>query len=96
MKAIDLETRYSAHNYALLSVVPTRGQGAYLWDTAGATLRRHGERLPGGEQRHGYPHNAGPTMLCSVVALRFAKALTGPTLALPSVRTSQPSWERLT
>jgi hypothetical protein len=40
MKAIDLETRYSAHNYALLSVVPTRGQGAYLWDTAGATLRR--------------------------------------------------------
>src|SRR5712692_5778255 len=35
MKAIDLETRYSAHNYAPLPVVLARGEGAYLWDTSG-------------------------------------------------------------
>jgi acetylornithine/succinyldiaminopimelate/putrescine aminotransferase len=32
MDAIELETRYSAHNYARLPVVLTRGQGAHLWD----------------------------------------------------------------
>jgi ornithine--oxo-acid transaminase len=31
MNAIELETRYSAHNYAPLPVVLTRGQGAHLW-----------------------------------------------------------------
>ena len=36
MKAIALETRYSAPNYAPLPVVLARGQGAYLWDTSGA------------------------------------------------------------
>ena len=35
MKTIDLETRYSAHNYEPLPVVLARGQGAHLWDTAG-------------------------------------------------------------
>ena len=44
--AIELERRYSAHNYAPLPVVLTRGQGAHLWDTAGR-LRRHDERLRG-------------------------------------------------
>ena len=33
--AIELETRYSAHNYAPLPVVLTRGKGAHLWDIAG-------------------------------------------------------------
>src|SRR5262249_34228121 len=35
MNAIELESRYSAHNYAPLPVVLARGQGAHLWDTAG-------------------------------------------------------------
>lgn len=35
MNAIELETRYRAHNYAPLPVVLTRGQGAYLWDSHG-------------------------------------------------------------
>ena len=35
MNAIELERRYSAHNYAPLPVVLARGQGAHLWDTAG-------------------------------------------------------------
>ena len=34
-KAIELETRYSAPNYAPLPVVLTRGEDSYLWDTAG-------------------------------------------------------------
>jgi ornithine--oxo-acid transaminase len=33
--AIELENRYSAHNYEPLPVVLAHGQGAYLWDTAG-------------------------------------------------------------
>ena len=38
MKAIELENRYSAHNYAPLPVVLARGQGAHMWDVpAGAT-----------------------------------------------------------
>jgi hypothetical protein len=31
MNAIELESRYSAHNYAPPPVVLTRGQGAHLW-----------------------------------------------------------------
>src|SRR3954469_2810290 len=33
MKAIDLEHRYSAHNYEPLPVVLARGNGAPVWDT---------------------------------------------------------------
>lgn len=32
---IELENRYSAHNYHPLPVVLTRGEGVYLWDTEG-------------------------------------------------------------
>jgi ornithine--oxo-acid transaminase len=32
---IELEKRYSAHNYDPLPVVLTRGEGVYLWDRAG-------------------------------------------------------------
>jgi ornithine--oxo-acid transaminase len=35
MNAIELETRYGAHNYAPLPVVLARGEGAHLWDTDG-------------------------------------------------------------
>ena len=34
-RAIELENRYAAPNYAPLPVVLTRGEGSYLWDTAG-------------------------------------------------------------
>ncbi len=34
-EAIQLETRYSAHNYAPLPVVLVRGQGPYVWDQGG-------------------------------------------------------------
>ncbi len=34
-RAIDLENRFSAPNYAPLPVVLTRGEDSYLWDTAG-------------------------------------------------------------
>jgi len=34
-RAIELEKRYSAANYAPLPVVLTRGEGSYLWDTEG-------------------------------------------------------------
>ncbi len=34
-KSIELENRVSAHNYAPLPVVLTRGRGAHVWDTAG-------------------------------------------------------------
>ncbi|HNP37526.1 MAG TPA: ornithine--oxo-acid transaminase [Woeseiaceae bacterium] len=33
--SMDLESRYCAHNYHPLPVVLTRGEGAYVWDTAG-------------------------------------------------------------
>jgi hypothetical protein len=35
MTAIDLEARYCAHNYDPIPVILARGEGAYLWDTAG-------------------------------------------------------------
>ena len=34
-RAIELENRYAAPNYAPLPVVLTRGEGSYLWDTEG-------------------------------------------------------------
>jgi len=34
-RAIELESRSSAPNYAPLPVVLTRGEGSYLWDTEG-------------------------------------------------------------
>ena len=34
-KYIDLESRYSAHNYHPLPLVLTHGEGVYVWDTSG-------------------------------------------------------------
>ena len=55
MNAIDLETRYCAHNYEPLPVVLARGKGATLWDTAGrrgagrcGRPQCGGARCPGG------------------------------------------------
>src|SRR6266513_1220472 len=63
MNAIELETRYSAHNYAPLPVVLTRGQGAHLWDTAG---RRYVDMMSAySAASHGHVH---PRILAALTA----------------------------
>ena len=54
MKAIDLENRYSAHNYEPLPVVLARGKGAHLWDTSG---RRYVDMMSAySAASHGHAH----------------------------------------
>src|SRR5262245_66227320 len=63
MTAIELETRYSANNYAPLPVVLTRGQGAHLWDTAG---RRYTDMMSAySAASHGHAH---PRILAALTA----------------------------
>ena len=63
MNAIELETRYSANNYAPLAVVLTRGQGAHLWDTAG---RRYTDMMSAySAASHGHAH---PRILAALTA----------------------------
>ena len=54
-KAIELETRYSAHNYAPLPVVLTRGKGAHLWDTAGRRYVDMMSAYSAASHGHGHP-----------------------------------------
>ncbi|MEA2967299.1 MAG: ornithine--oxo-acid transaminase, partial [Alphaproteobacteria bacterium] len=63
MKAIDLENRYSAHNYAPLPVVLARGNGAHLWDTSG---RRYVDMMSAySAASHGHAH---PRILAALAA----------------------------
>src|SRR5215469_15599981 len=55
MNAIELETRYSAHNYAPLPVVLTRGEGAHLWDTAGRRYVDMMSAYSAASHGHGHP-----------------------------------------
>ena len=55
MKAIDLESRYSARNYAPLPVVLARGQGAYLWDVAGRRYVDMMSAYSAASHGHGHP-----------------------------------------
>ena len=55
MKAIDLENRYSAHNYAPLPVVLARGEGAYLWDVAGRRYVDMMSAYSAASHGHGHP-----------------------------------------
>src|SRR5262245_14585666 len=55
MNAIQLEGRYSAHNYAPLPVVLTRGQGAHLWDTAGRRYVDMMSAYSAASHGHGHP-----------------------------------------
>jgi ornithine--oxo-acid transaminase len=55
MKAIDLENRYSAHNYAPLPVVLARGQGAHLWDVAGRRYVDMMSAYSAASHGHGHP-----------------------------------------
>src|SRR6516225_8153523 len=54
-KAIELETRYSAHNYAPLPVVLTRGKGAHLWDIAGRRYIDMMSAYSAASHGHGHP-----------------------------------------
>lgn len=79
MNAIELETRYSAHNYAPLPVVLMRGQGAHLWDTAG---RRYVDMMSAySAASHGHGH---PRILAALTAQ--AKCLAVPSRAYYSDR----------
>src|SRR5204863_10098 len=79
MTAIELETRYSAPNYAPLPVVLTRGEGAYLWDTAG---RRYVDMMSAySAASHGHAH---PRILAVLTAQ--AKRLAVPSRAYYSDR----------
>src|SRR6266446_2599139 len=74
MNAIELERRYSAHNYAPLPVVLTRGKGAHLWDTAG---RRYVDMMSAySAASHGHGH---PRILAALAAQ--AKRLAVPSRA---------------
>jgi ornithine--oxo-acid transaminase len=63
MNAMELESRHSAHNYEPLPVVLARGQGAYLWDTAG---RRYVDMMSAySAASHGHAH---PRILAALEA----------------------------
>ena len=79
MNAIELEARYSAPNYAPLPVVLTRGEGAYLWDTAG---RRYVDMMSAySAASHGHAH---PRILAALTAQ--AERLAVPSRAYYSDR----------
>jgi ornithine--oxo-acid transaminase len=63
MTAIDVEARHCAHNYEPIPVVLTRGEGAYLWDTAG---RRYIDMMSAySAASHGHAH---PRILAALEA----------------------------
>ena len=63
MNPIELERRYSAHNYAPLPVVLARGAGAFLWDTDG---RRYVDMMSAySAASHGHAH---PRILAALAA----------------------------
>jgi ornithine--oxo-acid transaminase len=63
MNAMELEGRYGAHNYQPLPVVLARGEGAYLWDTAG---RRYVDMMSAySAASHGHAH---PRILAALEA----------------------------
>ena len=75
----DLEERYGARNYNPLPVVLSRGQGAFLWDTAG---RRYVDMMSAySAVSHGHAH---PRILATLEAQ--AKRLAVPSRAYYSDR----------
>ena len=55
MNPIELETRYSAHNYAPLPVVLAHGDGAFLWDTDGRRYVDMMSAYSAASHGHGHP-----------------------------------------
>ena len=77
--AINLENRYSAHNYEQLPVVLARGKAAHLWDTSG---RRYVDMMSAySAASHGHGH---PRILGALTAQ--AKRLAVPSRAYYSDR----------
>src|SRR5262245_6708351 len=77
--AINLENRYSAHNYEPLPVVLARGKAAHLWDTSG---RRYVDMMSAySAASHGHGH---PRILGALTAQ--AKRLAVPSRAYYSDR----------
>ncbi len=63
MTAVELENRYCARNYEPLPVVLSRGEGAYLWDTAG---RRYVDMMSAySAASHGHAH---PRLVAALAA----------------------------
>src|SRR6202040_605014 len=82
MNAMELESRHSAHNYEPLPVVLARGQGAYLWDTAG---RRYVDMMSAySAASHGHAH---PRILAALEAQ--ARRLAVPSRAFYNDRLGQ-------
>jgi ornithine--oxo-acid transaminase len=79
MNVMELESRHSAHNYEPLPVVLARGQGAYLWDSAG---RRYVDMMSAySAASHGHSH---PRILAALEAQ--ARRLAVPSRAYYSDR----------
>ena len=55
MNAIELETKFSAHNYEPLPVVLARGEGAYLWDVEGRRYVDMMSAYSAASHGHGHP-----------------------------------------
>src|SRR5262245_54062475 len=53
--SIELERRYSAHNYEPLPVVLARGEGAYLWDVDGRRYVDMMSAYSSASHGHGHP-----------------------------------------
>jgi ornithine--oxo-acid transaminase len=74
MSAIELENKFSAHNYSPLPVTLARGEGAYLWDVEG---RRYIDMMSAySAASHGHGH---PRILAALTAQ--AKRLAVPSRA---------------
>ena len=55
MTAIELESKFSAHNYAPLPVVLARGEGSYLWDVEGRRYIDMMSAYSAASHGHGHP-----------------------------------------
>ena len=84
MNAVELESRYGAHNYEPLPVELARGEGAYLWDTAG---RRYVDMMSAySAASHGHAH---PRIIPAAVDARRLRRLAVPSRAYLQ-RSSRP------
>src|SRR5215475_11895574 len=79
MNIMEREARFAAHNYNPLPVVLARGEGAYVWDTAG---RRYVDMMSAySAVSHGHAH---PRILAALEAQ--ARRLAVPSRAYHSDR----------
>lgn len=67
--AIELENKFSAHNYAPLPVVLAQGEGAYLWDIEGRRYIDMMSAYSAASHGHGHPRILG---VLNMQAMRLA------------------------